>query len=125
MRSPVRPHAHRLLLACVVCLALVGGCRARGRGVSDSTFVATMAELRQVDENRSLDSAAKAAARKRVLQGRGLSAEAVERRARELVRDPDKAGAIWQAIDRKMYQIRYGPSTQQRAPGPRDSARAR
>lgn len=79
----------------------VAGC-GRGEivdGVTDSTFVATMAELRRVDANIALDSAARAAARAAVLQRRGLSAGALERAAQALADDPERAGVLFARID--------------------------
>ncbi|NUO65374.1 MAG: hypothetical protein HOQ11_12365 [Gemmatimonadaceae bacterium] len=98
----MRRHSRRfphwaLLLACVVC-----GCR-KGDivpGVSDSAFVATMAELRRIDAPPS-DSAA-SAARRRVLQQRGLTGDQLERAGRALAADPDRATALFEAIQRRM-----------------------
>lgn len=70
-------------------------------GVSDSTFVATMAELQKIQEDPVLDSAAQADARSRVLQSRGLTPEMLERAARALADDPKHAAEIVQAIDRQ------------------------
>lgn len=70
-------------------------------GVSDSTFVATMAELQKIQEDPALDSAAQAAARTRVLQSRGLTPVTLERAARALADDPQHAADIVQAIDRQ------------------------
>lgn len=73
--------------------------------MSDSTFVATMAELRRVQSDPTLDSARRADARRAVLQGRGLTAEALERAARALADDPERAALVLQAIDRKMATL--------------------
>lgn len=70
-------------------------------GMSDSTFVATMAELQKIQEDPLLDSTAQAAARTRVLQSRGLTPEALERAARALASDPEHAAEVVQAIDRQ------------------------
>lgn len=70
-------------------------------GVSDSTFAATMAELRRIQENSALDSAAKDAARTQVLQSRGLTPALLEQAARDLASDPDRASAVVQEIDRR------------------------
>ena len=70
-------------------------------GMSDSTFVATMAELQKIQEDPTLDSAAQAAARTRVLQSRGLTPEELERAARALAEDPAHAADVVQAIDRQ------------------------
>ena len=69
-------------------------------GVREATFVATMAELRRA-EGTVLDSAARAAARRRILQQRGLSVDQLERAARALAADPPRAVAVWQEIERR------------------------
>ena len=88
--------------AIVLVLALAGCDRGESlAGISDSTFVATMVELRKIQEDPILDSAAQAAARTEVLQSRGLTPEALERAARALADDPAHAADIAQAIDRQ------------------------
>ena len=81
----------------------LGACR-QGKpsiGMSDSAFVATMAELQKIQEDPLLDSAAQDAARTRVLQTRGLTPQELERAARALAADPEYAAEIVQAIDRQ------------------------
>ncbi|MFL5577096.1 MAG: hypothetical protein ACJ79S_14130 [Gemmatimonadaceae bacterium] len=68
-------------------------------GVTDSTFVATMAELRRVDAKVALDSAAKASQRAAVLQRRGLTAAQLEHAAGALADDPERAGVLFARID--------------------------
>ena len=94
MRRVLAIHAFAVAL-------LAGGCR-RGEivnGVSDSAFVATMAELRAISRGSDTDSVSRARARQAVLQRRGLTAERLEQAARALADDPDRAAAIWQAIE--------------------------
>lgn len=79
-------------------------------GVSDSAFVASMADLRRIGAVGA-DSTATSAARRRVLQQRGLTTEQLERAARALAADPERATAIFEAIQR-------------RAVAPTDTARA-
>lgn len=73
-------------------------------GVSDSTFVATMAELRRAEGSTS-DTAAVAAARRRILQQRGLTVEQMDRAARKLANDPPRATALFDAIARRMVNV--------------------
>jgi hypothetical protein len=70
-------------------------------GVSDSTFVATIAELRRIQNDASLDSARRVQTRQAVLQRRGLTPDRLEQAARALAGDPERAVAVWQAIDRR------------------------
>src|SRR5690348_10505013 len=91
--------SHVIAYATLV-VAMAAGCR-RGElvaGVNDSTFVATMAELRATQQ-RGLDSAELARARQGVLQRRGLTLEQLERAANALADDPERAANVWHAID--------------------------
>ena len=72
-------------------------------GVRDSTFVATMSDLRRAEATAS-DSAGMAAGRRRILQQRGLTPAQLEAAARKLGDDPDRALAVWQAIERRAVQ---------------------
>ena len=67
-------------------------------GVTDSTFVATMTALTRINADSSLDSARRAVARDSLLQSRDLTAATLERAARALANDPDRALALWQRI---------------------------
>jgi hypothetical protein len=85
-----------ILLACAI-----AGC-ARGDivpGVSDSLFVATMADLRRID--LTADSATKATARRRILQQRGLSVEQMDQAAKALAKDPKRLADVFEAIDKR------------------------
>ena len=66
-------------------------------GVSDSTFVATMADLRRLDATGS-DTATKAAARRAILRQRGLTVEQLDRAGRALANDPNRAADLFDAI---------------------------
>jgi hypothetical protein len=77
------------------------GCAGQAGGMSDSTFVATMAELRKIAATSPGDSARIAAARAAALQRRGLTPAQLERAAGALADDPDHAAKVWQAIARK------------------------
>ena len=97
--------AQGLTLALTVMLTVVGpasGCRRRAAvvdGVSDSTFVATMVELRRLDSATTTDSAARLAARAAVLQRRGLTAPQLERFAKALAAEPERAQTLFARID--------------------------
>lgn len=81
-------------------LACAAAC-GRGSGVSDSAYVATVAELYRINGDRALDSARRVAARRTLLQQQGLTAAALERAAEAIAEDPDRAAAIAAAIDRR------------------------
>jgi hypothetical protein len=86
------------------------GCRSSeiAAGVTDSAFVATMAALRQVNEDESRDSASKVAARDSVLQSRGLTPDEVTAAARALAADTDRAIAIWRRIGEQVNRPQRG-----------------
>ena len=85
---------HGLMLGGIV------ACRPDGvaGGMSDSTFVAVTSALRKVNTAEGLDSARRAVVRDSVLQSRDLTADALERAARDIGADPDRALAVWQQI---------------------------
>src|SRR5688500_18341869 len=67
-------------------------------GVSDSTYVATMAALTRINQAATRDRVSKAAARASVLQARDLTLDDMERVARALEDDPERAKALWLRI---------------------------
>ena len=87
----------------VVVLVVSAACR-RGQpasSISDSTFVAVMADLKRVHEDTGLDSAQRATRRDSILQSRGLTAARLDTAARVLARNPTRAQTVWQAIERR------------------------
>ena len=81
--------------------------------MSEEEFVHTMAELRRLERDLTLDSAARTTARRNALQERDLTPEALEAAARALADDPKNALAVWARID----------SLAAADPPPRDSTR--
>ena len=100
MKPLVARHA---LLVVLVMLASAASCRRSqlATGVSDSTFVAVMADLKRAQEAPGLDSAGRAARRDSILQSRGLTPAQLETAARELAENPTRAQTVWQAIQRR------------------------
>lgn len=93
---------HAILLV-LVAAASLSACRRpeRSSGVSDSTFVATLAELKRVENTPVSDTAQRAALRASILQRRGLSPAKLEQAAHELAQNPKHAQEIWQAVERR------------------------
>lgn len=93
---------HGIVLV-LVAAAPIGACRRSqgSSGVSDSTFVATVAELKRVNDAPVHDTAERAALRAAILQRRGLSPAQLEQAARDLARNPARAQEVWQAIERR------------------------
>ena len=90
----------------LVLLLVAAGCRRAeiADGVTDSTFVTAMVELRRVQSDGTLDSAGRAAARAKALQGKGLSTAQLEAAARALAHDPERAAALWRAIEQRVSE---------------------
>jgi hypothetical protein len=61
-----------------------------------------MAQLYAIDSNRTLDSAARAASRRRVLSEHGLTPNRLEQAARRLADDPKRASDVWSAIHKRL-----------------------
>lgn len=93
----------RTVAACLALALPAAACdrEALADGVTDSAFVATMAELERVDRAPGLDSSARVAARTAALQRRGLTPAQIEAAAAALADDPERALALYRAIDRK------------------------
>lgn len=70
-------------------------------GVSDSTFVAVMAELKRVHDTPGVDSGRRAARRDSILQRRGLTPAQLEAAALRLAQNPARAQTVWQAVERR------------------------
>jgi hypothetical protein len=107
MRRPLG--VHRALWLAVAVLA----CRPGEivDGVSDSTFVAALADLQRIRADPVLDSAARDSARNAVLQGRGLTIEQMDRAALALADDPERARELLQAV-----RVRLMPRTDSGGP---------
>ena len=101
MRTPLV--ANPLVLMVLVALASTAGCRREqlATGISDSTFVAVMADLKRVHDTPGMDSAQRAARRDSILQGRGLTPAQLEAAARALAQNPARAQTVWQAVERR------------------------
>lgn len=89
----------------------VMGCnrQAGGAGLDDSTFVATMAELRQIHADSVSSVAQRDSARRKVLQTRGLTPDELDSFARGLADDPERAVHVWQALERKVVSAANSP----------------
>ena len=105
---------HRLSHLTIVLACAVVGC-ARSDivpGVSDSAFVATMADLRRLEDTPP-DTATRAAARRRILQQRGLTLDQMDRAGRALASDPTRAAEIFDAIQKRAVNVVNSTPTQQ------------
>ena len=98
--------ARHVLLLVLVSLASAAGCRRPqlATGVSDSAFVAVMADLKRVQDAPGMDSAQRAARRDSILQSRGLTPAQLESAARDLADSPTRAQTVWTAIQQRVAE---------------------
>lgn len=75
------------------------GTRAPASPITDSVFVAVMADLRRLQDTMGLKT--DSAMRGEVLRRHSVSADDVEAAAKAFATNPDKASQIWHAIDTK------------------------
>lgn len=68
-------------------------------GVTESTYVRAMVELRKLPTGAVPDSAARARTRDSVLGSLRITAAQLESAAVTLARDPERAARVWQAIE--------------------------
>ena len=125
--TPPLVFRHIVLLG-VAFSAFASACRdsTLATGVSDSTFVAVMAELKRTKDAPGLDSAGRDARRKAILQGRGLTPAQLESAAVQLAKNPTRAQAVWQAIERRALDTtskKPPADTTQQPPAVVDTAR--
>ena len=85
----------------LILLISSGACRRSEivRGVSDSTFVRTMVELRRLPTGLFSDTTFRARMRDSVLRANRVTGDQMESAAVRLAQDPVRAAAIWQAIE--------------------------
>jgi hypothetical protein len=97
------PLSLRYSLVVVLAAASLAACSrdTPSSSLSDTTFVAVMAELKRLHEAVGIDSATREARRAEILKNRGLTPERLDTAARALGANPTKAQAVWQAIERR------------------------
>src|SRR5512132_2174698 len=91
----------RRALKTVLFLVALAGCRQQplATGVTDSTFVRVMVGLRRLPTGNSFDRGVRDRSRDSILKANGVSAGQIESAAVSLASHPDRAAAIWRAID--------------------------
>ena len=104
----------RFVVAVLAGALLIVSCRGRrgASGVSDSTYVATMRELRGVALDTMLDSAGRSTARERILARHHVTAASMQMAARALARNPDHAINVWRQISEQHAPpvVKKGPT---------------
>ena len=91
----------RIVIPLSVLVLVLGGCRQRplAPGISDSTFVRVMAGLRRLPTGTAVDRYTRDHARDSILKAHGVTAPQIESAAVALAADPERAAALWRAID--------------------------
>ena len=89
-----------MVLLPVLVLCAITACRSNelAAGVDESTFVTTMAALRRISLDDTLDNEMRETARNELLQSRGLTPEQLAAAAAALAADPDRALSVWRRI---------------------------
>lgn len=92
-----------ILSAAALALLVAAGCRSRDlvRGVPDSTFVATIADLRRVPQLAPADSGRRQALRDSIMRAHRVTQDQLDAAARILAERPSRAKSVWDAIDAK------------------------
>ena len=98
------------------------GCRgggAPGLGMPDSTFVATLNDLRRIETDTSLDVTMRDSTRRLILRKHKVTAEQLEKAARALAQSPARASDLWRRIEsvQRATPPKSGTLTPGAAPG--------
>jgi hypothetical protein len=92
----------RLASTVILICALVVGCRNRrapSLGVTDSTFVAALRDLRRIQADSSLDTTMKDSSRRMILRRYNVTSAQLEHAARVLAESPVHASDLWRQIE--------------------------
>src|SRR4051812_37399686 len=106
----------RVALSVTFICAIAGGCRNGGApklGMSDTTFVTALSDLRRVQADTSLDVTMKDSSRRMVLRRHKVTSTQLEHAARVLAQSPAHASDLWRQIEsapRPMIQKTATPS---------------
>jgi hypothetical protein len=92
----------RTMLGVVLILTSVIGCRqarAADLGMPDSTFVATLHDLRRIETDSSLDVTMRDSTRRMILRRHKVTSTELEKAARILAESPARASDLWRQIE--------------------------
>ena len=110
----------RLALGVTLICSLAAGCRTRhapSLGMSDSTFVGALRELRRVQADSSLDVTMKDSSRRMILRRFGVTSAQLEHASRVLAESPARASDLWRQIESVPREVAGRRSTTP-IPGP-------
>ena len=103
----------------LIILSLIGGCRqsrAPDLGMPDSTFVATLNELRRIETDTSQDVTMRDSTRRMILRRHKVTSTDLEKAARILAETPARASDLWRQIE--SVPRRAVPKTNAETPPP-------
>src|SRR5665213_1541690 len=85
----------------LVGLALAGCRRDRSAdlGIPDTTFVATLADLRQTESDTALDANMRDSTRRMILRRHKVTSVQLEHAARNLAQSPTRASDLWRKVE--------------------------
>jgi hypothetical protein len=92
----------RLAISVTLMCAIAGSCRNGGApslGVPDTTFVASLSELRRVETDTSLDATMRDSTRRMILRRHKVTSAQLEHAARVLAESPARASDLWRQIE--------------------------
>ena len=92
----------RLVGCFVLQLVVVAGCsrtRTASLGMPDSTFVATLNELRRIETDTSLDVTMRDSTRRLILRRHKVTSAQLESASRILAQSPTRASDLWRQIE--------------------------
>jgi hypothetical protein len=109
----------RLAISVTLICVIAGGCRNGGApslGISDTTFVGTLSELRRVETDTSLDVNMRDSTRRMILRRHKVTSTQLEHAARVLAESPARASDLWRRIESVPRPAT--PGTSKPIPGP-------
>jgi hypothetical protein len=109
----------RLAINVTLICVIAGGCRngrAPGLGISDTTFVGALSELRRIETDTTLDVTMRDSTRRMILRRHKVTSAQLEHAARVLAESPARASDLWRQIESVPRPATPKPSTP--IPGP-------
>ncbi|HEV7704925.1 MAG TPA: hypothetical protein VGO46_11570 [Gemmatimonadaceae bacterium] len=92
----------RIAFGVILILSSAGGCRqarAADLGMPDTTFVATLNELRRIETDTALDLTMRDSTRRMILRRHKVTSTQLEKAARILAQSPARASDLWRQIE--------------------------
>ena len=96
-----KPSSRPVLLSAYVAVIFAGACRSPeiAAGVTDSTYVAAMADIKAAQDTLTRPDQFTAAGRAVVLKRHGVTIAQIDSATRSLARDPTRASEIWRKVE--------------------------